>query len=136
MPRINLSIDNDLFEKLACDAESHNCTVNVFLITILEKLYKQEPFDYQTALAILEKEAQTKPLNIEFVLSELPSFQEICVSKAERAHLQPSVVRTRLGKMFNRRVYAGLVGDVERAYNEKGALKFIAKAAVYVRKNN
>lgn len=44
--RINLSIDDDLFNSLKKDAAEKGCTVNVYLITILEKLYKQNPFDY------------------------------------------------------------------------------------------
>ena len=47
--RINLSIDDDLFNSLQKDATANGCTVNVYLITILEKLYKQNPFDYQSA---------------------------------------------------------------------------------------
>lgn len=134
MARIHLSVDDELFGLLERDANAHNCTVNVYLITILEKRYKQEPFDYQDALTTLEREAQAQPIDEEFVLADLPSFQEISVSKAEDAHLKPSVVRARLGKMFNRRVYAGAVGDVERALDEKYALKFLSRAAVYIRK--
>ena len=63
MARINLSIDDDLFRALQNDANIHNCTVNVYLITILEKLYKQIPFDYAKALTTLEQEAQSQPAN-------------------------------------------------------------------------
>ena len=41
MARINLSIDDDLFDLLKDDADKHNCTVNVYLVTMLEKMYKQ-----------------------------------------------------------------------------------------------
>ena len=70
MARINLSIDEELFDLLKADAEKHNCTVNVYLVTILEKMYKQNPFDYQSALKILEDEA--KKQSEEFTLSDLP----------------------------------------------------------------
>lgn len=135
MARINLSIDEDLYALLQNDAVKHNCTVNVYLITILEKLYKQNPFDYQAALAVLEQEAKNQPLNQDFTLVDLPSFAEICVAKAEDASLKPSIVRARLGKMFNFRVKEGKVGDVCRSTNSEGELKFISRAAVYVRKN-
>lgn len=136
MARINLSIDDDLFRSLQHDANIQNCTVNVFLITILEKLYKQSPFDYATALTTLEKEAQDQPANQDFTLVDLPSFTEISVAQAENANLKPSIVRARLGKMFNARVKDKNVGMVERSLNSKGELKFIARAAVYVNRSN
>lgn len=134
MARINLSIDEDLFASLQNDATKHSCTVNVYLITILEKLYKQNPFDYTAALATLEEEAKSQPVNHEFTLVDLPSFTEISVAKAENANLKPSIVRARLGKMFNARVKDRMVGDVQRCVNSNGDLKFISRAAVYVRK--
>ncbi len=134
MARINLSLDKNLYSLLQKDALKHNCTVNVYLITILEKLYKQNPFDYEAALATLEEEAKNQPLNKDFTLVDLPSFSEICVVKAENASLKPTVIRARLGKMFNFRVKKGEVGDVFRSRNSKGELKFINRAAVYVRK--
>lgn len=132
MARINLSIDDDLFELLQGDANEHNCTVNVYLITLLEKMYKQNPFDYQTALETLEEEAKSQPIDVDFTLVELPSFAEISVVKAEDANLKPSIVRARLGKMFNSRVREGKVGHVKRSMDANGDLKFTSRAAVYV----
>ena len=131
MARINLSIDDDLFDLLKDDADIHNCTVNVFLVTILEKMYKQSPFDYQTALETLEREAKSQPKDVDFTLVDLPSFSEISVVKAENANLKPSIVRARLGKMFNTRVREGKVGNVIRSKDEKGKMKFISRTAVY-----
>lgn len=136
MARINLSIDDDLYTLLQADADEHECTVNVYLITIIEKLYKQNPFDYQAALAVLEKEARAQPPDRDFTLVDLPSFSEICVAKAEDASIKPSIVRARLGKMFNFRVQEGKVGDVCRSVNALGELKFISRSAVYVRKGS
>ncbi len=136
MARINLSIDDVLFTALQSDADRHGCTVNVYLISILEKLYKQNPFDYTTALATLEEEAKSQPLNQEFILVNLPSFADISVAKAFEADLKPSIVRARLGKMFNTRVKEGMVGDVQRSVDSNGNLKFRSRTAVYVRKNN
>ncbi len=133
MARINLSIDDGLFAELESDANSHNCTVNVYLITLLEKLYKQSPFDYESALTTLETEAKQQPINQEFTLVDLPSFTEISVAKAENANLKPSVVRARLGKMFNSRVRDGKVGTVVRSLDSNGDLKFVSRTAVYER---
>ena len=132
MVRINLSIDDDLFTMLSQDATRNNCTVNVYLISLLEKVYKQNPFDYAAALATLEKEAMAQPVGQEFTLVNLPSFGKISVTEAKNANLRPSVVRARLGKMFNFRVKTGMVGTVARAINSKGKLKFQSRAAVYV----
>ena len=139
MARINLSIDSDLFELLNDDAKRHNCTVNVHIISLLEKIYKQNPFDYETALSKLCKEALSKPIGEEFVLFDLPSFSEICVAKAENANLKPSIARARLGKMISSLVREGkLSNDVDgyrviRKYEEDGTPKFISRAAVYVK---
>ena len=84
--RINLSIDDELFNALQKDATTNGCTVNVYLITILEKLYKQHPFDYQTALATLESEAKNQPVGVDFTLVDLQSFQDISVAQAENAN--------------------------------------------------
>lgn len=83
--RINLSIDSELYMPLQKDAVRHNCIFNVYLITFLERLYKQTPFYYQAALAKLENEAENQPAGRDFALAELPSFAEICVAKAEDA---------------------------------------------------
>lgn len=131
--RINLSIDDDLFNSLQKDATVNGCTVNVYLITILEKLYKQNPFDYQSALSTLEMEAKNQPIGVDFTLVDLPSFQDISVAQAENANLKPSIVRARLGKMFNVRAKEGNIGDVIRSTDSKGNLKFSSRSAVYRR---
>ena len=133
--RINLSVDNELFNALQKDATTNGCTVNVYLITILEKLYKQHPFDYQTALATLESEAKNQPVGVDFTLVDLPSFQDISVAQAENANLKPSIVRARLGKMFNVRVKENRVGDVVRSKDSNGELKFSSRTAVYRREH-
>lgn len=139
MARINLSIENELFELLCNDAEEHNCTVNVYLISLLEGLYKQNPFDYEKALTVLIEEAMDKPIGEEFILFDLPSFSEICVARAENANLKPSIVRARLGKMFNSLVRSNKVKNnedgymIKRKYKEDDSPKFLSRAAVYTR---
>ena len=118
------------------DANQHNCTVNGYINSILEEIYMQNPFDYPAALEVLEGEAKEQPPGKDFTLAELPSFSEICIARAEDAKLKPSVVRARLGKMFNSRVRAKAVGDVARSKKDNGELKFISRAAVYCRPAN
>ena len=131
--RINLSIDDDLFLLLQQDAAANGCTVNVYLITLLEKLYKQNPFDYKSALLTLEQEALSQPLGSDFTLCDLPSFRYISVVQAENANLQPSTIRARLGKIFNTKVREGEIGDVTRSTDSKGNLVYSSRTAVYRR---
>ncbi|MBR2913828.1 MAG: hypothetical protein IKK51_02860 [Oscillospiraceae bacterium] len=136
MPRINLSIDDDLFTAMQNAANQSGCTVNVLVVSILETLYKQTPFNYSSALATLEEEAKSQPYNQDFTLVDLPSFKEISVAKAENANLKPSVVRARLGRMFNTRIKEGKVGNVKRSVDGQGNLKFISRTAVYANVRN
>ena len=65
MARINLSLDNNLFKLLEKDSSSKNITVNVMIVSYLEELYKQNPFDYAEALGMLKKDIENlKDLNI------------------------------------------------------------------------
>lgn len=136
MPRVNLSIDDDLYDLLKKAADIENCTINVHIISVLEKLYKENPFDYKSALQILIEEAKSKRIGEEFTLFELPSFSEISVVKAEKANIKSSMVRARLGKLFNAAVVKRSIPFIERAKKENGELKFYSRAAVYVRRND
>lgn len=78
-------------------------------------------------------EAKNQPIGVDFALVDLPSFKDISVTQAENANLKPSVVRARLGKMFNVRVKGGNIGDVIRSTDNKGNLKFSSRSAVYRR---
>lgn len=95
-------------------------------------MYKQCPFDYQTALETLEREAESQPKDKPFMLVDLPSFSEISIVKAENSNLKPSIVRARLGKMFNCRVRDGKVKNVIRSRDKNGKLEFICRTAVYM----
>lgn len=131
---LSISIDGNLFNALKTDANKLNRTVSDYLITLLDKLYEQTPFDYETALNTLEKEAESLPPNTYFSLVQLSSFRNIPVARAERANLRPSIIRARLGKMFNRRVASGMVSGVSRATDSSGGLIFDHRAAVYKRR--
>lgn len=133
MPRINLSVDQELFDLLQEDADKQNCTVNVHIISILEGLYKKNPFNYQKALNRLIEETELKVEGEEFTLVELPSFSEISTARAEDAKIKPSIVRARLGKLFNSAVSNKKIASIERARDENGDLKFSNRAAVYIK---
>ena len=140
MARVNLSIDDNVFAKIKREADDKSTTVNLLIIDILENLYGNENFNYSVALKTLVDEAEAyvkNPCNDrEFTLLKLPSFSEICVAKAGAAKIQPSMIRARLGKMFNTMVRSGSVKGVSRAIDEKGNLKFIEKTVVYTANKN
>jgi hypothetical protein len=109
----------------------------LLIIDHLKGLYEDtSAFDYSTALKKLVDEAETYAVKYEngdeFMLVTLESFREICIAKAGKAKLQPSVVRARLGKAFNSVVRRGNVSSVSRAKNSDGSNKFISKTAVYI----
>ncbi len=130
MRRVTLSIDDEIFAGLNNDAASNGCTLNVQIVSILEELYRDTPFDYSAALKRLVKDAGDMPLNHEFVLNELPSYEKISVVEAKNSKIRPSVVRARLGRMFNAMIREGRIKGIERC-SYRGKLRFSDKAALY-----
>lgn len=136
MKRINLSVEDSLLEAIETAAAKAGTTTNLLIISLLEDSFcEQKTFDYGAALQTLVAEAKTRPTG-EFTLADLPSFSRLCVATAENGYLQPSTLRARLGKAFNNAVSQGRVPGVCRATvtrNGKEKLKFLARAAVYVK---
>lgn len=129
MARINLSIDDGLFAKIEKEAVGKSTTVNLLIIDLLEDLYADAPaFNYSEALKTLVNEAEEYAKHHqkgdEFPLVKLDSFADICVAQAGKTKIRPSMVRARLGKMFNSMVRHGNVTGVSRAKNEDGKNKF------------
>ena len=135
MKRLYLSMDDRLFEAIAKEAEKKGIPPTSLVIGNLEDLYlKDEAIDYEAVLNSICNEA--KPPNIPFLLAELPSFNDLIISTAEKAHISPSPVRARIGKSFNAAVKAGKVKNVIRAKRENGKLLNKAGVAMYVKKNS
>lgn len=137
MARINLSIDDGLFAKIKKEAVGKSTTVNLLIIDLLEDLYADvSVFNYSAALKTLVDEADEYAKNHqkgdEFPLVKLDSFADICVAQAENTKLRPSMIRARLGKMFNSMVRHNNVMGVSRAKDANGKNKFIGKTAIYV----
>lgn len=139
MARINLSMDDALLETIKKVAAETGTSANLLIINILEESFQGEKtFDYVAALHKLIDDVGNYPEG-EFTLSELPSFSRLCVSTAEKGYIQPSTLRARLGKAFNKAVSQGQVPGVIRAMVEKNGkkeLKFVASTAVYEKKAN
>ena len=137
MARVNLSIDDALFTEIKKEAAGKSTTVNLLIIDLLENLYADtSAFNYSEALKRLVDEAKayakTHKNGDEFLLVKLGSFAEICIAQAGKAKLRPSMVRARLGKMFNSLVRHNNVDGVSRAKDAGGKNKFINNTAVYV----
>jgi hypothetical protein len=55
------------------------------------------------------------------------------IATAENGYLQPATLRARLGKLYNSAVRNDKVPCVKRAEKDDGRLKFLARAAVYIK---
>jgi hypothetical protein len=139
MPRVNLSISDDLYNKLQKAADKKKITVNSLILDTLEDEYNTSVrYDYTTALQLMISES--KKMKNEFTLSDLPTFKDVDQVLVEnRINESPASVRARLGKMYNEAVRKGSVKGVERAVTNKNGveeLKFWCRAAVYVNTKN
>ncbi|WP_343348340.1 hypothetical protein [Terrisporobacter petrolearius] len=152
MPRVYLTLEQELFERIEEDAKNNNITMNLLIQNIFERIYMSGltyteiiekigldtvRFDYTIALNKLIEEVESRP-DGEFTLADLESFSKLCISTSENGYLQPATLRARLGKIFNSAVRKNtynnqIVPFVKRAKKENGELKFLARAAVYVK---
>ncbi len=126
-------------DRIKAEAEEAGISANQIMIRALEERFQGEvSFDYSAAMEKLVREAQSRPVGEEFVLADLPSFTQVSVVTAEKGQMRPSAVRARLGRIFCRAVSQGRVPDIARATmtrsgEEPPKLKFLARAAVYVK---
>lgn len=152
MPRVYLTLEQKLFEYIEEDANKNNITMNLLMQNIFERIYMgglnygdiiekialdTVGFDYTSALNELIKETEERP-NGEFTLVDLETFSKLCIATSENGYLQPATLRARLGKLFNSAVRKNteenpIVPFVKRAKKDNGELKFLARAAVYVK---
>lgn len=152
MPRVYLTLEQELFQRIEVDANNNNITMNLLMQNILERIYMNGlgytaivekigldtvGFDYTAALNELIEEVMRRQ-DGEFTLADLESFSKLCIATSENGYLQPATMRARLGKLFNSAVRKNsgenqIVPYVERAKKENSELKFLARAAVYVK---
>lgn len=155
MPRVYLTLEQELFNQIEEDANKNSITMNLLMQNIFERIYMSGlsyseivekigldtvGFDYTAALNELIKETNERE-DGEFTLVMLDSFSQLCISTVEKGYLQPSTLRARLGKLYNSVVRNDMnkadkdkiLPGVERAKNDSGDLKFISRTAVYVK---
>jgi hypothetical protein len=157
MPRVYLTLEQELFDRLEEDANENRITMNLLMQNIFERIYMGGlnysdiiekigldtiGFDYTKALSELIKETNERE-DGEFTLVMLESFSKLCISTVEKGYLQPATLRARLGKLYNSAVRNDVNKDykdkvlpcIERAKDDNGDLKLISRAAVYVKKS-
>ncbi len=139
MPRVNLSLTQDMYDCIEKEAEKQNITVNYFIYEMLEERFgNRTTYDYTVAVGEMIKEA--KMMNKEFTLADLPTFADVNEVFVEyKIKESPAQIKARLGKMFNEAVKKGTAKGIERATIIKDGeeqLKFYCRAAVYVNKMN
>ncbi|WP_034444373.1 hypothetical protein [Butyrivibrio sp. AE2032] len=137
MPRVNLSLSQDMYDSLEKEAKKQNITVNYLVCEMLEERYgKRTTYDYTVAVGEMIKEA--RKMDKDFTLADLPTFADVNQVLSEyKIKESPAQVRARLGKMFNEAVKNGTAKGIERAITMKDGkeqLKFYCRAAVYVNK--
>ena len=137
MPRVNLSITQELYSQIENAAKKENVTVNYYICDMLEERFgKGTVYDYTLAINNMIAEART--MDRDFVLADLPTFAYVNeVIEEYKIKESPAQVRARLGKMFNEAVRKGSAKGIERAVVEKNGVeeyKFASRAAVYCNK--
>ena len=114
--RLYLTLDYRLYETICSVASQKGTTPANLVVSNLEDLYMAtEAVDYSSLLETLIAEANAFEINKPFLLADLPSFNKLIISTAQKAHISPSPVRARIGKTFNTAVKNKLAGNVVRA---------------------
>ena len=112
MPRVNLSINQDMYDKIKHQADIQGISVNNMIYSQLQKQYGTDEFDYIVALDCLKQDAMEQ--DGYFCLWELPTFRSIDdMASGSNSNESPEQIRARLGKMFHDSVENGQVWDVE-----------------------
>ena len=137
MPRVNLSINQDMYEKIKHQADIQGISVNNMIYYNLQKQYGADEFDYIAALDCLKQEAMEQEGY--FYLWELPTFKGINDLEGDSEMGEsPEQIRARLGKMFHDSVQNGQVWDVEihtgKLETDKRKNKRPGRAVVYTKK--
>ncbi len=135
MRRLYLTLDDRLFERIQEAAEKKGIPATSVVVNNLEDLYlKKDGVDYDEILATLYEEAKRQPPNVPFLLGELPSFAELIIASADKAHVSPATIRARVGKCFNSAVRNKKLDAIERAKKLDGSLLNRAGVALYIHK--
>lgn len=134
MARVNLSLSDELFERISSAAQEKGLSVGSLVVGILEEIYLSNPVNYKDLLDEVVGEAEKYPVGKPFALVELESFRDIMKMQVSGGEIKPSTVRARIGLLFNEAVAGGRVGGVVRHKTETGKLAFNrGRAALYVR---
>ena len=127
-----MTLDDRLYQRITEVAGKKGIPPSSLVVGNLEDLYmKSDSIDYNKLLEQICKEAQERD-NTPFVLSDLPSFSELIVTNAAKAHIGPSTLRALSVRTCNAAVKEGKVGNVVRAKKANGDLLNKAGVAMYI----
>lgn len=137
MPRINLTISDDLFNALQNEARKKNVPVNLVAVETLEKLFVKETINYSAFIKSLLEEVDKLPRDkTEFCLFDLDTYNSIGMSEISDGRIKPSTLKARIGKAFNELERTVGFKGIHRAYttDKQGnkVLKFNHRSAVYM----
>ncbi|MCR5580320.1 MAG: hypothetical protein K6F66_01910 [Pseudobutyrivibrio sp.] len=131
MPRVNLSINQNIYDNIKQQADIQGISVNNMIYSQLQQKYGTDEFDYIVALDCLKQEAMEKEGY--FSLWELPTFKDIDENSSMES---PEQIRARLGKMFHDSVQKGQVYNVEihtgKLEGDYRRLKSTGRAVIYI----
>ena len=134
MPRIHLTLSEELYRQIREEADKNHTTVNGLLYTLLDETYSKS-FCYDCSFAMESLIMESAKMQDEFTLADLPTFKNVERDLAEIDSKESiTSIRSKLGKMYKAAVKKGDIEGVERATVEKNGkvkYKFRARAIVY-----
>lgn len=121
MPRIYLSVEEELFRIIAEEASSRGISAGSVVAEVLQQRFMPQEGkpEYDKALKRIIEEAEKRPEGRPFALADLESYSG-----------EPA--KSRLGRLFNMAVAEGRAGSIQRKKTKKGTLAFRNGAALYV----
>lgn len=136
MPRINLTISEDLLQALQEAAKKNLLPINLVAVETLEKVHIKQAIDYSNIIQQLIAEIDELPRDkTEFCLNDLKTYAEIEQFQEIDGEIKPTALRPRIGRAFNEVERTVGIKGVKRAYtidkHGNRTLKFEHRAAVY-----
>ncbi len=134
----NITLDDERAQMVERVAKENGIPASTYLRSLLEQSIhttatKPNPTDYKVIVDQLYNAimSDTSLNGKEFVLRDLPLYQQLCIVSAKNGQISIETVRASIGKIFNRKIAHGFYKGIVRATSEHGALKFKTGAAVY-----
>lgn len=137
MPRVNLSLDQHLFNELDQLAKRNQISINLVILKILEGIcYNNQSINTVQALKEIIEETEKLEDGEKFQLRDLESYNKYTVATGVLGRVQPSTIRGRLSKEFNKAIDTGRITHIKQIKvmdkNGNRVAKKLGGASVYV----